>query len=457
MNSRFCCWGAPAWLSAPARAWAAAAVMVMLWPVPALAQDPSTMVRPALPVPLTLLDALTFAGESHPQLRAAQAAVGLAEIHLREAQASYGIDVTLDLQPRVASRAALRGANFENDSRYGIVVRKRLSDFGRSTSRRKAAATAMKGEELAYRLARDQHAIEVMERFFAVILADLRYQADDESMTVSFFRYKRLADRQQRFEQYSELEVKEREADYREAFVRRLRSDLDRRDTRNRLALALDHPDQLSGDLEMPDLAPYSGREIPDYHELLEQVLAKAPVLAVLHEQVASARASLAAAGKHNTPVLSAEFQARDYAQEIGSRDQYRVDLKMTVPLMDGRRLGATRVARARNRLYQLQAQLAAAEYRLRDHLLEIVHQLQINQAEQAAAFAQEEFRSYYQDRSRALYELELRSDLGDAQAHVAETMWRSARVVFERALLWAELDALLGRPLALIQGRQQQ
>ncbi|MEE1558900.1 MAG: hypothetical protein V1245_05785, partial [Arenicellales bacterium] len=69
MNSRFCCWGAPAWLSAPARAWAAAAVMVMLWPVPALAQDPSTMVRPALPVPLTLLDALTFAGESHPQLR----------------------------------------------------------------------------------------------------------------------------------------------------------------------------------------------------------------------------------------------------------------------------------------------------------------------------------------------------------------------------------------------------
>jgi len=39
----------------------------------------------------------------------------------------------------------------------------------------------------------------------------------------------------------------------------------------------------------------------------------------------------------------------------------------------------------------------------------------------------------------------------------VAETMWRSARVVFERALLWAELDALLGRPLALIQGRQQQ
>ena len=132
MNSRLCCWGIPGWLSAPARAWTATAVMAMLWSVPALAQDASTMSRPALPVPLTLLDALTFAGESHPQLRAAQAAVGFAEIHLREVQASYGIDVTLDLQPRVTSRATLRGADFENDSRYGIVVRKRLSDFGRS-------------------------------------------------------------------------------------------------------------------------------------------------------------------------------------------------------------------------------------------------------------------------------------------------------------------------------------
>ena len=46
----------------------------------------------------------------------------------------------------------------------------------------------------------------------------------------------------------------------------------------------------------------------------------------------------------------------------------------------------------------------------------------------------------------------ELRSDLGDAQAKAAAAMLESTRVRFQRALLWAELDGLLGRPLALIE-----
>ena len=43
-----------------------------------------------------------------------------------------------------------------------------------------------------------------------------------------------------------------------------------------------------------------------------------------------------------------------------------------------------------------------------------------------------------------------MRSDLGDAQAAAAEAMLEAARVDFEQALLWTELDALLARPLAL-------
>ena len=50
------------------------------------------------------------------------------------------------------------------------------------------------------------------------------------------------------------------------------------------------------------------------------------------------------------------------------------------------------------------------------------------------------------------MYELELRSDLGDAQAAAAEAMLDSIRVDFERALLWAQLDSLLGLSSALIQ-----
>ena len=108
----------------------------------------------------------------------------------------------------------------------------------------------------------------------------------------------------------------------------------------------------------------------------------------------------------------------------------------------------------AHNVLFRLQSELASAEYVFRDRVLELLHGLEVNQAQEVAAAVQEEYRGYYQDHSRALYELDLRSDLGDAQAKAAAAMLDSTRVRFQRALLWAELDGLLGRPLVLIQER---
>ena len=68
-----------------------------------------------------------------------------------------------------------------------------------------------------------------------------------------------------------------------------------------------------------------------------------------------------------------------------------------------------------------------------------------------------EDYRSIYQDKSRTLYELEMKSDLGDAQAKVAEAIWMSIKVGFEKVVLWAELDAILGRPLLLVERREGQ
>ena len=41
-----------------------------------------------------------------------------------------------------------------------------------------------------------------------------------------------------------------------------------------------------------------------------------------------------------------------------------------------------------------------------------------------------------------------------DAQAAVAEALLEVTRVDFEQALLWAEMDALLARPIALLEDK---
>ena len=423
----------------------------LLMASPVLQADSSSTVP--LPTPLTLVDALSLANDSHPDLRIAWANVSRAGIRLREVESSYGVNTLLELQPRVASRASVSGVDFEDDSRFGLVIRKRLSDFGRSASRLVAASAAVRGEEAAYQVRRNLHVLEVMEKFFAVILADLAYQAHDESMTVSYFRYKRLADRQASFQQYTDMEVAERELAYRRAYVKRLRSDLTRRQARNSLALALGRPGELSADLAMPDLTVYARQEIPDYHELVDRVISTSPTLEVLRHRIEAAQASVDAVRKADFPVLSAEFEAWEYTDNTSAnRDRFRANLKFVLPLFGSTGTKDVRLAEAHNVLFRLQSELTSAEYVLRDRVLELLHGLEVNRAQEVAAATHEEYRGYYQDHSRALYELELRSDLGNAQAKAAAAMLESTRVRFQRALLWTELDGLLGRPSVLIQ-----
>ncbi len=54
-------------------------------------------------------------------------------------------------------------------------------------------------------------------------------------------------------------------------------------------------------------------------------------------------------------------------------------------------------------------------------------------------------YRDLYLDRSRALYELEVRTDLGDAMARSTEAQWLAAQADYRLLLAWARLDALTG------------
>jgi outer membrane protein TolC len=326
-------------------------------------------------------------------------------------------------------------------------------DFGRSESEKEAASAALKAQQVAFLVRRDRLTLNIMERFFAVILADYTYRLFDERLAISYFRYIRMAERRDRFEQYSDLEVAEHEALYRKAYAARLQADLRRRQTRHVLALALGRPGELSKELVTPDLAVYRDRELPPYTELADQVISKSPALQARRQDVAAAQAAVDVARKLNSPVLSAEFEAREYSNTASaSRDRYRANLKFNVPLFNGTGQRDTEVALARNTLLHEQAELLSAEYAVREKVLALLVGLEINRAQALAASAQETYRSYYQDHSRALYELEMRSDLGDAQAAAAEAMLEVIRVDFQHALLWAQIDALLGLPTALIQ-----
>ncbi|HEX9627299.1 MAG TPA: TolC family protein [Acidiferrobacterales bacterium] len=410
-----------------------------------------TVAPAGLPNPLTLDDALGLIAEDHPDLALERARLDAAQAGVTQAESLSGTRAFVDLTQQWvrptdgADPTVPPEGDSVNDSRARLIVSKRLYDFGRSRALEESARLDVAGREQAYLDARARRHIEVMARFFDVILADLRYAVDNEDMAQTYVRFDRSRERH-RLGQISDVDLLEMENRYRETLIQRTQSQKRQAAARAQLALALNRPGVLPRDLARPAL-PSLKRELPDYNVLLERMRDSSPLLVAARRDVEAARATLTAERARRRPVLSAEGEAAYYERELRSRDELRATLNLRVPLYQGGEDSAA-IAAALARVDEREARLKQLEFDLSQTVFDLVQELEILQIERDAAGQRLNYRSLYLDRSRGLYELEVRTDLGDAMTRLSEAQWLAARADFRAALAWARIDALTGQLL---------
>jgi hypothetical protein len=112
--------------------------------------------------------------------------------------------------------------------------------------------------------------LEIMQRFFDVLLADLSFARDNEAMAVAFIQFDR-AEARGELGQFSALQIAALQAKYQLIRRQRAAAEAAQRVTRSLLAGALGHPESLPRDLVTPELDPQLS-EPPG----LEQVVARA-------------------------------------------------------------------------------------------------------------------------------------------------------------------------------------
>jgi outer membrane protein TolC len=399
-----------------------------------------------LPEPLTLEAALALADDPHPDLLLAEAELDLARADELGARARSGLRASLEARARWVEPSDFAPDRSRNDSMVGLLVRKRLYDFGRDSALRSAAGSEVRGREHLYQDARHRRRIAIMERYFAVLLADIEHTRNVEAQAVAFVSLTRLRDRHE-LGQISDIDLREAESRVEEARRRTQHTLAHQRVARARLAEGLHRPGELPAFLAAPAL-PGNDRELPDVQELIEAGLARNPTLLALRAQVHAAQERLRAARAEGNPILHGEFEAYHWEREFASRDDVRAGLLLEVPLYTGGAVQAATAA-ARAELSRAQAGLAAGESALREALLDTWQRIATLQAQRREAGALRAWRDLYLDRSRALYELEVRADLGDATVRMVEADLLRAHTDYALALAWAELDAWLGEPLA--------
>jgi outer membrane protein TolC len=400
---------------------------------------------------LTLEEALATVAATHPDRRMAESDLELSRADRDQASSRQDFSLFLDGSLRSGRQP---GGDWEPDHIGRIVARKPLLDFGRT-----GQAVAAADQEIVARQAdllntESLRRIDIMARFFDVLLADQQYVADNEFMTVAYLDWDKARER-------FELGIGNRpdllrlEAFYQDWRERRNASLQRMRSARQKLAHAMYRPGKLPATLAEPAL-PDNGRAVPEYDSLLSWVMQKNPRVQALQAQLAASEARLAAIRAERNPTLDAEVIGGAYSRESVTRDELSAGLVFNIPLYQGGRVDA-RVARELAQKERRAAELEKLKLELADTLLATLQEIEwLRASGRAAADKQVEYRDWALERARAEYELELKTNLGNSMAETQAAQLRRRQVEYRLALALARLEALSGGSLPPVEGAQE-
>lgn len=402
-------------------------------------------VADALPEPLTLDYALSLVDAQHPDLLAAAADTDIARAQRDRAASAYGVNAGLNAEAMWIEPAERSFDQSQNDSSASLYLSKRLYDFGRTRANIAAADAQLNSQLLQYTDAQQQHQLTILERYLDVLRADLEFRVQDEVMAIAYVQMDRARDRQE-LGQVSDIERLAAETLYQEARSARYQAQAEQRTRRVRLAEALNRPGQLSSALAEPDLQ-IVGIEPPDLADLSSEVLQNNSHLQALRAGTEAAHERLQASRTLDRPIITGRAEANEYERHTGSSDPWSVGVQLEVPLYTGGRSSAER-ALARAELQRSKAELARAELALRQNVQSLWEEINVLRAGREEMRTRMDYRELYLDRSRALYEMEVRTDLGDAMIVSSQARQRQAELEYQLLLNWARLNALRGQPL---------
>jgi outer membrane protein TolC len=391
-----------------------------------------------LPDPLTLEYALSLADEAHPDLLLRDADILSADARKKDIEANGGFNVDLDVSAYAADEDTTHISR-QDHVRAGFIASKTFYDFGYTDTLISGIDEIRNSRVLAYHDARAKRRMDILSAYFNVLLADLKFSLYNEAMAVGYVNYDKAKDRRE-LGQRTDLDVLRLEAEYQELRILRYESENQQRETRAELAEVLNRPGQLPSTLAMPDLDALN-RQLPEVEELQQQALEKNLHIRALRHSLWAAEKELQAARSSDGPEIKGKLEGYVYEGDFGTEDDLRAELSLIYNLRKPKK--DADVAAVLSRLYTTRAQLQKAESILRQDILRVWHQIEELTVKREEMQILLQLRELELEKSRALYEMEVKADLGYSMTDLTDAQLKSAQTNYQLALAWYRLDLL--------------
>lgn len=405
-------------------------------PLAAVIADP-------LPEPLTFEAALdTARNPAHFDLvQIEQQLLALrAELGIKQGEYGFSIDLKGRFREIGTSDFALPGDD-DGDNAASLIVSKPLYDFGLQNSRENYLTLQLQALEYQKQLKIERRRLNIMEKYFAVLNADNDFISENEALAIGFIRYDNAVEDQE-LGLVPEIEVLRLQSEYELNRQQRALAVQQQRLTRALLAEAMGYPDQLSSDLEIPviDLQ----RSLPeDFKAIVAQALTYSPEARLANARTRAAHAAIGIAESSNNPSLDLELEVSSYERDSRLRDDWRASLYFEIPIYSAASADKIDLAQAKHRLALADQQQSQSQLRL--EVLELWQKIQQLQLKIQGHAIEQDYRDKYLDRSRAEYELEFKTDLGDSMVLYSRSNTRRLQSLYAYELAYQRLSALVG------------
>ena len=377
----------------------------------------------ALPRVLALSDVLKMGMTDHPSLKVVDAKI--AEEEAGRLTATWPTPVQLYLSPE-------GDAQQSNDTDQ-IALGDQNAVMELKTQIFEQRIARLEQERLHQK---SQLRLQLMEAFFAVVVADYGYASMDEDMTLAFLRFNRARESMIAYEDVPEVEVRRLESIYLSVLAERNAASARRRSSRLALALAMNQPNGIIDQVVEPSLNG-DPRPVPDYETTVDQVLKTAPDLVACRKRIEYLKTRLGVE-KQSLNALVANIRDPSDASPDGVTIHYSKKLTETNTKAS--------LAKLRGRLARLEAELVLKEHELRKQLMEHIQGIAYLDGKYRAAKAELIYREFELDKTRLQYEMEMRAGIGSANAEIARAMFELKKIEYQRVMAWERLDALTGQ-----------
>jgi hypothetical protein len=272
----------------------------------------------------------------------------------------------------------------------------------------------------------------------------MRYETVLERLAISAIRANRVQDNFD-VQDASEVELLEKQALTQLDVVKRIEGEAAQITTRAKLAQLLNIPyEDRPDDLVKPDLTHLFKKELEEFEIWQKKIQLNNPELGELKRMLANLKQQRNLEKNNNEIVISSNIRLGEQAYDSNKNGNWRAGLNLIMPFGQSQSQ-KKKTSELLAKIKQQQLFIGQRAQELNQQALALWLKLKTLKQLNNALITELDYRDLYLERARTNYEMEIKSDIGNAMSNLTDTEWKLAKNEFDFVIVSTQLQQLAG------------